>query len=134
MDKVCDKCQALATTCQPVAKNENVYNTILLNQQDDHEECVKAILEAGADVISKNCHGKTALVEAAIRGHVKRLQALITAGADVNDYYSMDKNGDESALTNAVSRGDSDCVEFLIKAGANVNKVGQRYKYILNLG
>ena len=72
-------------------------------------------------------------MEAAILGHGKRLQALITAGSDVNDHYSIDKNGGESALTEAVSRGKSDCVKLLIKAGASVNKVGQRYKYILNL-
>ena len=133
MDKVCDKCQALATTCQSAVNNENVYNTILLNQQDDHEECVKALLEAGADMNAKNSHGKTALIEAAIRGHVKRLQALITAGADVDEHYSMNKNGDETALTEAVSRGKNECVKLLIKSGASVNKVGQRYKYILNL-
>ena len=62
----------------------NVYSKILLNQQDDHEECTKALLELGADVNAECFPGTYVLAQAVERGHVKRLQVLITAGADVN--------------------------------------------------
>ena len=87
MDQLCGKCRAL-TSCPPIRKNENIFTKILLNQQDDHDECVKVLLDAGADVnVNKAEYDGSALVQAARRGHVKRLQALITAGADVNKHY-----------------------------------------------
>ena len=55
MDKLCDKCRALASSHQPSGKNENIYTKILLSQQDDHDECVKVLLEAGADVNTVKC-------------------------------------------------------------------------------
>ena len=127
MDKLCDECRALASSYPPLREGENVYTKILLNQRDDHEECVKALLEAGANMNAEKSYSGNALVQAAILGHVKRLQTLIRAGADVNKHYDVvyyceryvaaDELRQESALTNAVSRGNSDCVELLIKAG-----------------
>ena len=73
MDKVCDRCRALVPRYPPPNEKENAYNRILLNQEDDHEECVKALLEAGADVNGERAHSGAALVQAASRGHVKRL-------------------------------------------------------------
>ena len=50
MDKLCDKCRTLASSYLPLKKNKNVYTKILLIQQEDHDKCVKVLLEAGADV------------------------------------------------------------------------------------
>ena len=109
MDKLCDECRALASSYPPLREGETVYTKILLNQRDDHEECVKALLEAGADMNAEKSYSGNALVQAAILGHVKRLQTLIRAGADVNKHYdvvyyceryvSADELRQESALT-----------------------------------
>ena len=136
MDKLCDKCRALAFLYQPFKQNEHGLNMVLMHTQDDHDECVKVLLEAGADVNVPFFHGSP-LVQAARRGHVKRLQALIAAGADVNKHYDAvsgrpsnriirDQIRCQNALTHAVSKGNIECVEILIKAGANVNKVGHQ--------
>ena len=130
MDKLCDKCLALASSYPPLIEGENVYTKILLNQQEDHEECVKALLAAGADMNAKDYLSQTALVKAARRGHVKRLQVLMTAGADVNKhYYAYPKESIcmpkcRNALKDAIETGNINCVKLLINAEANVNKVG----------
>ena len=129
MDKVCERCQSLRL---PLYKGDNIYTNILLNQQDDHDECAKALLEAGAEVNAESRSFGTALAYAARLGHVRRLQALIAAGADVNIPYYVFKWGCENALTNAVQKGYIKCVELLIKAGADVNKVGDKERSILN--
>ena len=140
MDKLCNKCRALASTDPPITylhhlrplfklpstDNENVYNKILLNQKEDYQQCVKVLLEVGAHG-NAELYEDTTLVQAARLGHVKRLQALISAGADVNQLY---REGDfypiENALTRSVSEGHIECVEILIKAGADVNMVGNQ--------
>ena len=140
MDKLCHRCRALDSSHQSSRTNNTIYNKILLNQKDDHGECVKILLEAGADVNAAKSDG-SAIVQAARRGHVKRLQALITAGADVNKHYDVvfrqsntikrDQIKCQNALTNAVSKGNIECVELLIKAGATVNKVGHQEMSVL---
>ena len=55
---------------------------------------------------------------AAADGHVKCLQALLNAGADVN--YANKKNGYTPLMWDA-QNGRDECVEMLIKAGADVN-------------
>ena len=56
-------------------KLKNIYTKTLLSQLDDHEECVKALLEAGTNVNVENSYKGTdfgtALVQAARQGHVK---------------------------------------------------------------
>ena len=111
MDKLCEKCRDLAFSYPPLKENQTLYNKILLDQNDYHAECLKALLETGADVnVAKSRTGK-ALIYAARRGHVKRLQALIAAGADVNTSYKIVYHYEQNvvdpieygnALTNAV--------------------------------
>lgn len=57
------------------------------------------------------------LIEAARRGQMDKLDALIKQGVDVN---SADKDG-YTALMRAIFSAKADVVEALIKAGANVN-------------
>ena len=123
MDKVCEACQAAESLPEAYLFGQNVYNKILFNQQEDHDECVKALLEAGADVNAEAGDVGSALVQAAGLGHVKRIQTLISAGASFNRIYNVRKGEYVNALTNAASRGRSDCVELLIKAGATVSNV-----------
>ena len=51
-------------------------------------------------------------------GHLKCVQALIEAGADVN---YVDKDGD-TALMAAASEGHTEIVKLLVEKGANVNQ------------
>ena len=130
MDKLCRQCQALRL---PFYEGDNMYTKILFNQPCDREDCVKILLELGADVNSKGIGCGTALVYATRSGHVRRMQALIAAGTDVNRSYYASFGRFENALTAAVDRDNIECVKLLIKAGATVNKVGDKEQSILNL-
>ena len=134
MDKVCEECQAAGSSRKALHSSHlNIYSKILLNHQDDHEECTKALLELGADANAQGDRDRfmsngdtTVLSQAAQRGHVKRLKASIRAGADVNvTYIPRNRLFSEhvNALTNAISGGNIDCVELLINAGATVSKL-----------
>jgi ankyrin repeat/SOCS box protein 12 len=45
-------------------------------------ECVRALLEAGADVTQADFDGMTALIVASKRGQLECVRALLKAGAD----------------------------------------------------
>lgn len=72
-------------------------------------------VNAKADIISD--WGKTALMEASLRGYVDIVAALLKAGADVN---AKDDYGD-TALVFAAGKGHYDIVKLLLNAGAAVN-------------
>ena len=68
---------------------------------------------------TKDVHDVIVSIEiAAADGHVKCLEALLNAGADVN--HKNKKNG-YTPLVWAVRNGKDECVDVLIKAGADVN-------------
>ena len=50
----------------------------------EQSDCNRSLIFIPTGVDAVKSHGGCALVQAARQGHVKRLQALITAGADVN--------------------------------------------------
>ena len=88
----------------------------------NHAECVKTLVEAGADVndipdYTFVCH-RTALSLAAQMGHSDSVRALIAAGADVNQ---MDARLC-TALCYAAQGGQSECIKLLIESGADVNR------------
>ena len=80
-------------------------------------DCVKALIEAGADLNAKENDGWTALHLAACNGKLDCVKALIEAGADLN---AKDNDG-WTALHLAARYGKLDCVKALIEAGADLN-------------
>ena len=81
-------------------------------------DVLQAMIEAGADVNSRNQYRKTACMLAAQNGHVNCVNMLMEAGADVNARGLYDK----TALLLAAETGETLCVQRLIEAGADVNE------------
>jgi ankyrin repeat protein len=75
------------------------------------------IIRKSAEVDKVGEHGETALIVAAEKGHVKIVEALLGAGANVN-------HRDEGGITPikmAVQNDHKEVVKVLLDAGANVN-------------
>lgn len=81
-----------------------------------HEEVVRVLLEAGANVEDHNENGHTPLMEAASAGHVPVAKILLEHGAGINTHSNEFK---ESALTLACYKGHLEMVRFLLEAGAD---------------
>lgn len=84
-----------------------------------HDEVVRILIEAGAPLDHVNNLAWTALLESIVLGdggprHVRSLQAIIEAGADVN----LADGRDGRPLTLARQRGYSDMVQILESHGA----------------
>lgn len=82
-----------------------------------HNEAVKMLLEAGAEVDGCDPDGRTALRAAAWGGHEEILLTLLGHGAKVD---SMDHEG-RTPLIAAAYMGHKEAVEILLDAGAEVN-------------
>ena len=119
MEGVCESCRSV---------EESSYELMLENaSRSGHEDCLKTLIEAGADVnwinkVTKN----TALTHAAREGHENCLQLLVDAGTDVSLAVekSSDDEGEEEAdrpLMLAADNGHVDCIRILIESGADVN-------------
>ena len=87
--------------------------------ENQHEQCLKAILKSGADVDEVGLTRDTPLISASWKGNNNCLRLLIEAGADLN------KTGivGYTALIFAAFGGHEQCVKELIQAGADVDKV-----------
>jgi ankyrin repeat protein len=84
-----------------------------------HDEVVRTLIKTRAPLDHVNNLNWTALIEAIVLGdggprHVATLEALVTAGADVN---IADGSG-VSPLSLAQRRGDTEMIDILISAGA----------------
>ena len=84
-----------------------------------HERCTELLIEAGADVKSRNESCFITMMKAAENNHFKSLDLLIEAGADVNQTGSRSI----TLLQHAARYGHIMCVNSLINAGASVNTV-----------
>ena len=77
-------------------------------------ERVRSLLDAGADVDTKNANGYTALKWAVVRGHTGTVQALLDAGADVD----IRDNRGQTPLMMAAEEEQTRVIELLKAAGA----------------
>ena len=62
---------------------------IVLAARAGHNDAVKALLEAGANVNSKDSEGNTALITAVFYGRTDVVETLLGAGADTNAISTM---------------------------------------------
>ena len=83
-----------------------------------HVARVHRSLEAGADV-NKPCQGSTALIEAAIGGHLDVVAILYSKGANLDSSYSLNSN---TALHFAARGGNHKLVQILLDKGAEMKK------------
>lgn len=85
--------------------------------QDGDVNTVRAILDGGADVNSKDQTSRTPLMYAAVKNHKEVVQVLLARGADVH----ARNNQAETALTLAAREGHPEIVQALLRKGADVN-------------
>jgi len=80
---------------------------------------VELLLRHKARVNSRDVHGRSALHEAALHGHVGIIQTLLTAGAEVE---AADMEG-HTPLLDAVRGGHLDALNTLIDANASIHAI-----------
>ena len=83
-----------------------------------HDECVKHLITARADVNKIDKWGLTPIFAASHGGHIECVKTLIQAGADVNTVCRVWAG---TALSLALERGHLECAQILIEAKADVN-------------
>jgi ankyrin repeat protein len=72
------------------------------------------LLKAGAKVDAKNSFGDTAIMVAALNGHIELVKKLQARGADINPR-------GWTPLAYAASNGKTDVVQYLLGVGADIN-------------
>jgi len=92
---------------------------LILASRSGRSNCVRCLLEYGADPARTSADSKAALYWSALEGHVECIEALHSAGADVN---ASDKHGFR-ALHGAALHGHSSCVQVLLEMGADIDAV-----------
>ena len=77
-------------------------NTALLwSAYNGQLDCVKFLLQQGADIHDKNENGDTALLYSAYNGHLDCLKFLVQQGADI---HTRANDGNTALLLSAFSR------------------------------
>ena len=101
------------------AKNNGGQTALIYAAWHGHTDCVKALINARADVNAKgNFFGRTALIYAAKWSHTDCAKALIDAeGIDVN----AQTDDGMTALMYVARNGKLKCLNALLTAGADVN-------------
>lgn len=98
-------------------EEKNIWKALMHAATNGHRECVRALIEAGAQIDVGNYAQETALMLAAENGHVGCVEELLLAHANVN----LKNNFKMTALILAAQRGHQLCLSKLIAAGADVN-------------
>ncbi len=99
-------------------KHEVVERNLLLDiaiLNDERDDLVKVLLDAGADPNIRNEVGRTALHNAAQKGHSNIIRQLLKAGADVNAIYDDNK----TALSRALWGQHDKAAKTLLRKGAD---------------
>ena len=100
------------------AKDRNY--ALLLAAYDGHADCVRALLDKGADLDAAHSeNGLFPLLLAAQNGHTDCVSVLLDKGADPNVEHSEDGT---FPLLLAAQNGHADCVKVLLNKRADPNK------------
>jgi len=99
-------------------KKANVHATLMRNKatalhiaaQENNPECIRLLVEAGADINCPDKEGVTPLMRAAQEGNLDVVKLLVELKADLN----RSKNDSATALLLAVRHGKIPIIEFLI--------------------
>ncbi len=91
--------------------------------QNNHPECLRYLLENGANINLHHQYGVSLVYKAAANNSVECLRLLISRGADVN------KMTDDGCMPvyKAASAGHTKCLALLILAGAKMDVMFSRY-------
>ena len=79
------------------------------------------MIDGGCEVNTTTNTGLTPLHLASQAGHLGAVEALITAGANINQSGNDGKGGDVTAIHIAADAGHHDVVDTLATGGANVD-------------
>jgi ankyrin repeat protein len=108
----------LAEICHVVSKEvTGGLTALMLAACDGRGDCIRALLDARAEVDAKDNYGRTALMCAARNGRVACGRALLAAGTQVE---AKDNEG-WTALMHAAYDGRADCIRALLDARAKVD-------------
>lgn len=101
------------------AMPENVVDDFFMTIINNDVEKVKTLLSVGGvDVNAKNKDGRTALIEAAMEGHVEVVRLLLENKADVNEKITK---ACATALMAAACNGHTETVKLLLENKADIN-------------
>ena len=99
------------------AINEYGSTALILSSRAGHLDCVKFLLQQGADINTSAKYAYTALLLSAYYGHLDCIKFLLQQGADIN---TRNARG-STALTLSAQQGHLDCVKFLVQQGVNIH-------------
>ncbi|MEM9569659.1 MAG: ankyrin repeat domain-containing protein, partial [Bacteroidota bacterium] len=99
------------------SRNESNYTALLLSAKEGQLDCVKFLVQQGADIDTTDKWSSTALLLSAQQGHIDCVQYLLQQGADIN---TKAKDGGTALLLSA-KEGHIDCVKYLLQQGADIN-------------
>lgn len=102
-------------------RNDDGRSALMLAVEHRHVVAVRTLLEAGADVNTKelsHTSGRSVLMLAIEEGATECAKLIIQSKADIN---SRDSSGQTSVMY-AVKKDNIECLQILIKAGARLNQ------------
>ena len=109
-------CEVISNGDDAISIDEE--NTLRYAVVHGHLECVKNLVETGANINEKDDDDKTPLHYAAVGGRLECMEFLISNGSkiDEKDIYGR------TPLYYAVLYDQLECIKFLISNGANFNE------------
>jgi len=148
MNGSADAARILVRTRANIEVTDNTIGmrALMFAATQDHTECVRVLLDAGAevdayggnewtalflakpasakllidakaDIETRDAEGDCGLHQAATYGRLESMQVLLDAGADIE----ARSEGDETPLLRAARQGNLACVQMLLDHGADLN-------------
>ncbi len=107
----------------PSAQEASGYEGLLKAAHEGDVDSIQSLLDAGADLHSKDSAGRTALHVAAFASHHEVLMALAESGADLNAL----ENDAYDVVTIAAVANDIEVLRTVLESGASAGNVTSRY-------